>query len=273
MTRDVSRGTGGDQESSPDAPAVPATAGALFSPDRLPLAIRYAELLATDGVVRGLIGPREAPRLWERHMLNCAVLGEAIPAGSSVCDIGSGAGLPGLVLAIARPDLQVTLVEPLLRRTTFLLEVVEGLGLGAVEVVRGRADELHGQRTFDVVTSRAVAPLDRLLRWSMPLVAPHGSLVAMKGSSIGEEILVAADLVAQLGLTAPEVLELGTELLDVPSSAVRVAWSEPAKVGWPSNPSPSVDGPADRHAGGKRGARPGSGRRAGNRGSRRKGQR
>ncbi|MGZ4437427.1 MAG: 16S rRNA (guanine(527)-N(7))-methyltransferase RsmG, partial [Nocardioidaceae bacterium] len=121
----------------------------------LPQAERYAHQLATDGVVRGLIGPREAPRLWGRHLINCALLGEAIPAGVTVCDIGSGAGLPGLVLAIARPDLRITLVEPLLRRTTFLDEVVADLDLDNVEVVRARAEELHGTREFDVVTSRA----------------------------------------------------------------------------------------------------------------------
>ena len=158
----------------------------MFSSGRLPLAERYAELLATDGVVRGLIGPREAPRLWERHLVNCALLADLVPRDSTVCDIGSGAGLPGLVLAIARPDLRVTLVEPLLRRTTFLEEVVADLGLDHVEVVRGRAESLHGRRRFDVVTSRAVAPLGRLLDWSMPLVAPTGALVAMKGSSVAE---------------------------------------------------------------------------------------
>ena len=162
----------------------------MFGSDRLPLAEAYAALLATEGVVRGLIGPREAPRLWDRHLLNCAVLGEAIPADVSVCDIGSGAGLPGLVLAIARPDLRITLVEPLLRRTTFLEEVVDQLGLSGVTVLRGRAEEVKERHGFDVVTSRAVAPLERLLRWSMPLVAPHGALVAMKGSSVAEEIEV-----------------------------------------------------------------------------------
>ena len=134
-------------------------AGRVFSSERLPLIAAYAASLADAGVVRGLIGPREVPRLWERHLLNCAVLGEAVPEGVEVCDIGSGAGLPGLVLAIARPDLRLTLVEPLLRRTTYLSEVVEELGLDNVEVVRGRADALHGERRFDVVTSRAVAPL------------------------------------------------------------------------------------------------------------------
>ena len=145
---------------------------------RLELAEQYAELLASAGVIRGLIGPRETPRLWERHLLNCAVLGELIPTDSTVCDIGSGAGLPGLVLAIARPDLTVTLVEPLLRRTTFLDEAVQELGLDQVEVIRARAEELHGRRRFDVVTSRAVAPLPKLARWSLPLTRPGGVVVA-----------------------------------------------------------------------------------------------
>ena len=117
-----------------------------------------------------------------------------------MCDIGSGAGLPGLVLAIARPDLRVTLVEPLLRRTTFLEEVVATLALPNVEVVRGRAEDLHGRRTFDVVTSRAVAPLERLLQWSMPLVAPSGALVAMKGSSSTDEIEAARPVLTRLAV-------------------------------------------------------------------------
>src|SRR5581483_9786158 len=126
---------------------------------------------------RGLIGPREVPRLWDRHILNCALMERLVPADSTLADISTGAGLPGLVLAIARPDVSVTLIEPLLRRTTFLTEVVATLGLENVEVVRGRADELHGRATFDVVTSRAVAPLPRLLTWSMPLVGQEGKLL------------------------------------------------------------------------------------------------
>ena len=184
-------------------------------------------------MLRGLIGPREAPRLWERHLLNCAVLTELLPRDATVCDIGSGAGLPGLVVAIARPDLRVTLVEPLLRRTTFLEEVVADLGLASVEVVRGRADALHGKRQFDVVTSRAVAPLERLLTWSMPLVAPTGALVAMKGSSIPDEIEAAAGVLARLRCATPEVHSLGAGLLDPPTIAVRVAWADPTAVGWP----------------------------------------
>ncbi|WP_457205560.1 16S rRNA (guanine(527)-N(7))-methyltransferase RsmG [Nocardioides sp. P5_C9_2] len=222
-----------EDPTSPRAPSPPVEAGRVFASDRLPLVVAYADLLATDGVVRGLIGPREAPRLWDRHLLNCAVLGEAVPSGATVCDVGSGAGLPGLVLAIARADLEVTLVEPLLRRTTFLEEVVAALELPNVEVVRGRADALHGTRTFDVVTSRAVAPLERLLQWSMPLVASHGALVAMKGSSVAEEIEAARPVLSRWRCAEPEVLTLGEDLLVHSTHALRVAWADPARVGWP----------------------------------------
>jgi len=202
----------------------------VFSSERLPLIEAYAASLATDGVVRGLIGPREAPRIWERHLLNCAVLGEAISPSATVCDIGSGAGLPGLVLGIARPDLTVTLVEPLLRRTTYLAEVVSELGLDNVEVYRGRAEELHRSRSFDVVTSRAVAPLARLLAWSMPLVGPQGVLVAMKGSSLPDEIADARPTLARLGCAEPETLSLGIDVVNPPTLAIRVAWAHPRQV-------------------------------------------
>ncbi len=213
----------------------PAVALAVLGQPCLEQAERYAELLATEGVLRGLIGPREAPRLWDRHLLNCAVLGEAIPHSSSVCDIGSGAGLPGLVLAIARPDLSITLVEPLLRRTTFLDEVVAELGLGHVTVVRGRAEEVKERHSFDVVTSRAVAPLERLLRWSMPLVAPTGALVAMKGRSVNEEITEARKTLRSLGCAQPEVLTLGGKTPLHSTLAVRVAWEDPGRVGLPAS--------------------------------------
>ena len=215
------------------APSAPDVARRVFHIDRLPLAERYADWLADAGVVRGLIGPREVPRLWDRHLLNCAVLEEAVPQGVTVCDIGSGAGLPGLVLAIARPDLQITLVEPLLRRTTFLQEVVDDLGLSHVEVVRGRADALHGQRRFDVVTSRAVAPLERLLGWSMPLVSPGGAMVAMKGGSVQEEIEEARPVLDRLGCAEPEVITLGDGVLVSTTGALRVAWADPTRVSWP----------------------------------------
>lgn len=188
----------------------------------LPTAERFAGLLATDGVVRGLIGPREVPRLWDRHLINCALIGEAIPDRASVCDIGSGAGLPGLVLAIRRPDVRITLVEPLLRRTTFLAEVVQALGLSNVEVVRERAEALHGKATFDVVTSRAVAPLDRLARWSLPLVTAGGSMLAMKGSTAQREVDQARRLIHTLGGRSIAIERYGAHLVDAPTTVVRV---------------------------------------------------
>jgi 16S rRNA (guanine527-N7)-methyltransferase len=218
----------------------PPAATLLFPADRLNLAEQFADLLATAGVERGLIGPREAPRLWDRHLLNCAMLAEAIPADSGVVDLGSGAGLPGLVLAIARPDLRITLVEPLERRTVFLHEVVDTLGLRGVDVVRGRAEALHGQRTFDVVTSRALAPLTRLVPWSMPLVSAHGVLLAMKGSALEEEIVSASAALERFGCAPPEILELGVEVVSTaapgetlsPTRAVRVAHADPSQVAW-----------------------------------------
>jgi 16S rRNA (guanine527-N7)-methyltransferase len=190
--------------------------------DALPQAVEYAHLLATRATVRGLIGPREVPRLWERHLLNSAVVTDLVGTGASVCDIGSGAGLPGLVMAIRRPDLQVTLVEPLLRRTTFLMEVVGDLGLTNVEVVRARAEELHGARTFDVVTSRAVAPLDRLAGWSLPLVRSGGEFLAMKGSSVQDEVETATSTISAGHGVFVGVVELGDDLLDPPVRVVRV---------------------------------------------------
>src|SRR3954451_23380282 len=167
------------RETPPSPPA--AAAGGFAS--ALPSVERYAALLASAGTERGLLGPREVPRLWDRHLLNCAVLTDEIPRSATVCDVGRGAGLPGIVLALRRSDLRMTLVEPLLRRTTFLEEVVDELQLDNVEVVRGRAEDLHGCRTFDVVTSRAVAPLPKLLRWCLPLTRPGGEVLALKGRS------------------------------------------------------------------------------------------
>jgi 16S rRNA (guanine527-N7)-methyltransferase len=213
---------------SRETPPTPPQAAGVFA-SRLPLAERYAGWLADAGVVRGLIGPREVPRLWDRHLLNCAVLADGVPDGASVADIGSGAGLPGLVLAIRRPDLQVTLVEPLLRRTTFLEEVVADLGLDHVEVVRGRAEQLHGKRTFDVVTSRAVAPLERLLGWSLPLCASGGQVLAIKGSSAAEEV---AGLPWPGASEVVTVLTLGEEHLVVPTTAVRVDATRARDLGW-----------------------------------------
>lgn len=185
--------------------------------ERLPFAESYAQWLATAGIERGLIGPREVDRLWDRHILNSAVLGEVVAEGARIVDIGSGAGLPGIPLAIARPDLTVQLVEPLLRRTTFLNEVVEDLGLAHVEVIRGRAEErdvLDHTGGADVVTSRAVAPLGKLTRWSLPLVKKGGSMRALKGSSVSEELVRDAKEIKKAGGGQGEVLTVGGDVLE-----------------------------------------------------------
>ncbi len=211
------------------APPAPFQAQGVFG-DRLELAERYAEILATDGVVRGVIGPREASRVWERHLLNCAALEEVIEPGAEVCDIGSGAGLPGIALALARPDVRVTLIEPLLRRTVFLQEVVDELGLDRVTVQRGRAEAFHDRRRYDVVTSRAVAGLARLARWSMPLVAPSGEMIALKGASAAEEVVEAAGELSALGCAQPRVAEVGVGRVPETTWVVRIAWSDGASV-------------------------------------------
>jgi 16S rRNA (guanine527-N7)-methyltransferase len=212
-------------------PPTPEVARGVFS-HTLPKAEQFAALLASDGVLRGLIGPREAPRLWERHLINCALLGEGIEKETDVCDIGSGAGLPGLVLAIRRPDLMVTLVEPLLRRTDFLREAVASLQLDNVQVVRARAAELHGKAEYSIVTSRAVAPLDRLLAWSMPLVRQGGAMLAMKGSTVQEEIGAAREDLRRLGAGEVRVETYGEGLIDPPTTAVRVEATRPSQLGW-----------------------------------------
>lgn len=195
--------------------------------ERLPLAQRYADLLVTDGVVRGLIGPREAPRIWDRHLLNSVAIMEMIPDSVTVLDVGTGAGLPGIPLAIARPDLTVVLVDSLARRTTFLSEVVSSLGLTErVTVVRGRAEELVGKvPPAEVVTARAVAPLDRLAGWCLPLVVPGGRLLAIKGASAAEEAEVHAAAIHRLGGGTPVVHRCGEALLDEPVTVVEVTAS------------------------------------------------
>ena len=215
---------------SRETPSTPELARRAFSSQRLPLAERFVHLLATAGVQRGLIGPREADRLWERHLLNCLALAPAIPQGATVVDLGSGAGLPGLVLAIGRPDLELTLVEPLQRRITFLDEVVADLGLTGVTTFRGRAEDLHGRRRYDVVTARALAPLSRLLGWAMPLVAGDGVLLAMKGSSADREILEAAGELAAWGCGEPAVLELLGPDGESTATVVRVAPAPRARL-------------------------------------------
>ena len=181
----------------------------------------YAELLATEGTLRGLIGPREVPRLWDRHLLNCAVLERLIPEESTVADIGTGAGLPGIVLAVVRPDLEVSLVEPLLRRTTFLEEAVNQLGLSNATVVRARAEELP-PASYDVVTSRAVAPLGKLARWCLPLCAEGGLMLAMKGASAEEELDATERELASLGAEVWHIHQLGVDELAQPTTVVSI---------------------------------------------------
>ncbi|MFD5491919.1 16S rRNA (guanine(527)-N(7))-methyltransferase RsmG [Streptomyces sp. NPDC001812] len=209
-----------------ELPPAPEQAREVFG-DRFADAVRYAELLAEAGVQRGLIGPREVPRLWERHLLNCAVLSEVVPEGVTVCDVGSGAGLPGIPLALVREDLKITLLEPLLRRTTFLTEVVELLGLDHVTVVRGRAEEVMGTMSpVHVVTARAVAPLDRLATWGIPLLRPYGEMLALKGDTAEEELKNATSALNKLGAVATSVVHVGEGVVDPMSTVVRVEVGE-----------------------------------------------
>ncbi len=181
----------------------------------------YVDILTSRGIDYGLIGPREADRVWHRHVLNSAALTGLVPTGARLVDVGSGAGLPGLPLAILRPDLEVSLLEPLLRRTRFLTEAVAELGLAdRVRVVRGRAEE-H-RETYEVVTARAVAPLPRLVPWCAPLRELDGIVLALKGSSAGDEVRAATDVLAKARLRA-EVLELRAHPRAEPTTVVRLA--------------------------------------------------
>ena len=190
----------------------------------MPLACRYAELLTSSGVERGLLGPHEASRIWERHLLNCAVVGELLPRAARVVDIGSGAGLPGIVLACARPDLRIDLVEPMARRVTFLKEAVAVLALaGRVSVVRGRAEERAVSRRVAPVawvTARAVAPLDRLAAWCLPLLKPDGHLLALKGRRGAQELDEHHDAIGRLGGVDQHVVLCGVDLLASPTTVI-----------------------------------------------------
>lgn len=201
-------------------PPAPDAAREVFGAD-LPQAERYVAWLAGPGVTRGLLGPREVPRLWDRHVLNSVALAAVVPAGARVLDVGSGAGLPGIPLALARPDLHVTLVEPLLRRATFLDEVCAGLDLPQVDVLRARAEDCPRHQA-DAVVARAVAPLDRLARLTLPLLRDGGLLVALKGRSVQSEVDAAAHTLARLGASQWRVVELSTPGGDEPTRAVVV---------------------------------------------------
>ncbi|MEW5811800.1 MAG: 16S rRNA (guanine(527)-N(7))-methyltransferase RsmG [Actinomycetota bacterium] len=204
-----------------EVPAPPASVAAVFG-DAADAAVEYARILAGAGVERGLLGPREVERVWDRHILNSAVIADAVDRGQSVADIGSGAGLPGIPLALARPDVSVTLIEPLLRRSDFLREVVSALGI-ACTVVRGRAEDravrdVAGER--DVVVSRAVASLDKLAKWSVPLLAAGGKMLAIKGERAADEVEEHRRSLAAMGLTKVEVMTCGAQFVDPPARVV-----------------------------------------------------
>ena len=204
----------------PAALRPPAAARSVFGA-RLALAERFADILVGAGVERGLVGPRESGRIWDRHLLNCAVVAESVPPSSLLYDVGSGAGLPGLALAIARPDLDVVLVEPLERRVVFLEETVALLGLPRVRVLRARAEQLDPPGA-DVVTARAVAPLSRLAGWCLPLVRPGGALLALKGGRAAEELTAAEPELRRLGATAWTIEAMGSDVLEEATTVVRI---------------------------------------------------
>ena len=203
------------------APPIPEVAQEIFG-SVAPRAERYAGLLAGPGVERGLIGPNEIPRLWERHLLNCAVVASLIPGPCSLADVGSGAGLPGIVLALLLPDSKVTLLEPMARRAAFLEECAAELDLANAQVRRARAEELAGTLAADVVTARAVAPLDRLAVMAVRLLRPGGIVLAIKGAKAAQEVRAAHDALERLGVEEVEVLLAGSGKVDPATTVVRL---------------------------------------------------
>jgi 16S rRNA (guanine527-N7)-methyltransferase len=173
-------------------------------------------------VERGLIGPSEVPRLWDRHLLNCGVVAEVVPHPSELIDLGSGAGLPGIVLALLMPDVRVTLLEPMLRRADFLTQCLETLGIASARVVRGRAEDCAGELQADVVTARAVAPLTRLAPLALGLVRPGGTVLAIKGSRASEEVVAARPVLRRLGVRSVDVVRPGSGKVDQAATVVRI---------------------------------------------------
>jgi 16S rRNA (guanine527-N7)-methyltransferase len=207
--------------SQPDAMTVPAGAEALFGAE-LGRAVAYAGILATRGVDWGVIGPREVPRLWDRHLMNCAVVADLVDSsGGTLADIGSGAGLPGVVLALLLPAVQVTLIEPLERRARFLTECVSELELTNASVLRGRAEDVAGQVAADVVTARAVAPLDRLVPLAVGVARKRGMILAIKGSGATEELERARPVLRRVGARSAEVLSVGHGKVSPATTVVR----------------------------------------------------
>jgi 16S rRNA (guanine527-N7)-methyltransferase len=227
--------------------AVEATAAQLFGPS-VDVARKYAQLLAGAGVERGIVGPAEADRVWERHVLNCAVVARLLPAKGSLVDLGSGAGLPGIVLAILLPGVRVTLLEPMARRVEFLEECLAELSLPNAEVVRGRAEDLAGLLAADVVAARAVAPLDKLAGLALGLLRPGGKVLAIKGASAEAELIRARPVLGRLGVTDARVVQAGSA--DGAVSATVVTFTAPAH---------RVPGSGGGRAAGRNGSGPGRG--------------
>jgi 16S rRNA (guanine527-N7)-methyltransferase len=219
----ASRRRVGDSSGSVETrvPPPPSAAAQVFG-DRLGLAERFTAILTDSGVSHGLVGPHEVSRLWERHVLNCAVIHPAISVDQMVIDVGSGAGLPGLALAIARPDLDLHLVEPMLRRTDWLSMAVADLGLPNVTVHRGRAQDFWGILSAPVVTSRAVARLSELATWCLPLLLPGGSMLAIKGLSITEELEADRAVLRRLGAIDEAIENYGRGVVDQETTVLRV---------------------------------------------------
>jgi 16S rRNA (guanine527-N7)-methyltransferase len=240
--------------------AVPAAAAVVFG-EALPRAERYARLLAGPGVERGVVGPAEAERVWDRHLLNCAAIARLVPSRCSLADVGSGAGLPGIVLALLLPGVRVTLVEPIARRVAFLEECVSELDLANAEVVRARAEDLAGELAVDVVAARAVAPLDKLAGLCVDLLRPGGKVLAIKGATAEAELARARPVLARLGVSDARVIEVGSA--DGAATATVVTFSAPQRrpLDHRGRTGGSSSGPSAGRRGGQRSAGP-AGRRS-----------
>lgn len=188
-----------------------------------PAAERYAQHLATTGIEWGLIGPREIDRLWTRHILNCAVVAEFIDDSDVVGDVGSGAGLPGIPIALLRPQAQIVLIEPMERRVEWLKMVVDDLGLDNVRIVRARVEELVDEEMFTVVTARAVKAMTTLIEWTHEVMGPDGRILALKGASVEAELAKTKKLLKRYRLTQPKIHIVDGGILDVPSRVVEIA--------------------------------------------------